>query len=145
MSRSILVPPFPVFRWAVGVGCIGHLKIGPISKNSFIVSPGILETCLTSQIPGTSFKRKKMKTRKSPNGSLWVFSESRSGWIHSTGEEVDPGELLSKLTGDEMVEHKDFSFSEAFAQVQKKYPEIAERFREEVANRSPRFKKNILR
>jgi len=41
--------------------------------------------------------------------------------------EWDPGDFLSKATKWEMEEHKSLSFNEAFAEAQKKYPEMARR------------------
>ena len=91
-----------------------------------------------------------MKIRKGLDGSLWVFSEEHAWWnrvveIESNLEdqmekehlEWDPADFLSKAVKWEMAEKKDLSYGAAFAEVQKKYPGMAQRLQDQMRGNWP--------
>ena len=51
--------------------------------------------------------------------------------------EWDPGDFLSKAVKWEMAERKDFSYSQALIEVQKKYPGMAKRCQEQMRGNWP--------
>jgi hypothetical protein len=134
VSGNPCVFPYPVFLWALGVERMVRLKNGPISKNSFSSSPGALEKYLP-KVPGHSFKEGKMRIHKTEDGVLWVFSEEKHGWIHLTDTGLNPGELLDKLIKEKMAEDRGYSFSEAFAEIQKGHPGITQQYREQLRSK----------
>ena len=81
---------------------------------------------------------------------MWVKSEEHAGWnrvveIKSDVEgqmekehlEWDPADFLSKAVKWEMAERKDHSYGAVFAEVQKKYPGMAQRLQDQMRRKWP--------
>lgn len=78
-----------------------------------------------------------MKIRKNVDGKVWVYSESKKGWIYPSNEEVDPEEFLRELIKEKMQERRDLPYGMAFSEAQTEHPEIAKRYLDQL-NRTRR-------
>lgn len=73
-----------------------------------------------------------MEIKRINDGTLWFREDEKPGWFRLTDSGLNPGEILDKLVKDEMNEYKGLCFSEALTEVQKKYPEIAKWYLEQL-------------